>query len=94
MDDPATPSSSQRSATPVTSPCKVADPKDAIMGTIYSAWERLCKAEPLGLAVDFELLIHEFLSALHNLRAFSDLMSQTHYTQFCQKVQAHLDAFV
>ncbi|KZT00304.1 uncharacterized protein LAESUDRAFT_764727 [Laetiporus sulphureus 93-53] len=42
----------------------------------------------------FEFLIHEFLSALHDLRTFLDSVSQTCYTQFCQKVQVHLDSFV
>ncbi|KZT03154.1 uncharacterized protein LAESUDRAFT_762143 [Laetiporus sulphureus 93-53] len=37
MGDPATPSSSQCPATPVTSPRKVADLKDTIIGIIYSA---------------------------------------------------------
>ncbi|KZS99868.1 uncharacterized protein LAESUDRAFT_765140 [Laetiporus sulphureus 93-53] len=64
MGDPATLLSSQCPATPVTSSCKTADSKDAVMGVIYFAWEALCEAEPLNPAVDFEFLIHEVLSAL------------------------------
>ncbi|KZT02760.1 uncharacterized protein LAESUDRAFT_762645 [Laetiporus sulphureus 93-53] len=94
MGDPATPSSSQRPATPVTSPCKATDAKNAIMGVVYSAWEVLREAEPLDPAMDFEFLIRKFLSALHNLHAFSDSVSQMHYARFCQKAQAHLDSFV
>ncbi len=40
------------------------DPKDAVISVVYSAWEALHKAEPVDLAVDFEFLICEFLSAL------------------------------
>ncbi|KZS99871.1 uncharacterized protein LAESUDRAFT_765143 [Laetiporus sulphureus 93-53] len=88
------PSSSQHPATLVTSPHKAADPKDAVMGIVYSAWKALHEAEPLDLAMDFEFLIRELLSALHDLCTFSDVVSQTRYTQFCHKAQAHLDAFV
>ncbi|KZS99384.1 uncharacterized protein LAESUDRAFT_765605, partial [Laetiporus sulphureus 93-53] len=94
IGDPATPSSSQRPATPVASPCKATDPKDAVMGVVYSAWETLREAEPLDPSVDYEFLIREFLAALHELRAFVDSVSQTRYTRFRQKAQAHLDAFV
>ncbi|KZT05129.1 uncharacterized protein LAESUDRAFT_760579 [Laetiporus sulphureus 93-53] len=94
MGDPATPSSSQCPATPITSPCKVTDSKDTIIGIVYPAWEALCEAESLNPAVGFEFLIREFLSALHELRTFSDLASQTRYTQFCQKAQVHLNTFV
>ncbi|KZT01721.1 uncharacterized protein LAESUDRAFT_763455 [Laetiporus sulphureus 93-53] len=94
MGDPTTPSSSQCPATPVTSPHKAADSKDAVMGVIYSTWKVLHEAEPLDPAVDSEFLIREFLSALHDLRAFSDLVLQTRYTQSCQKAQVHLDSFV
>ncbi|KZT01722.1 uncharacterized protein LAESUDRAFT_763459 [Laetiporus sulphureus 93-53] len=94
MGDPATPSSSQHPVIPVASPCKVVNSKNAIIGVIYSTWEVLCEAKPLNSAVDFEFLICEFLSALHDLRAFSDSVSQTRYTQFCQKAQVHLDSFV
>ncbi|KZT00166.1 uncharacterized protein LAESUDRAFT_764856 [Laetiporus sulphureus 93-53] len=51
------PSSSQHPATLVTSPHKAVDPKDAIMGIVYSAWEVLHEAEPLDLVMDFEFLI-------------------------------------
>ncbi|KZS99485.1 uncharacterized protein LAESUDRAFT_765475, partial [Laetiporus sulphureus 93-53] len=80
MGNPATPSSFQHPATPVASPHKAADLKNAVMGIVYSAWEALRKAEPLDSA--------------HDLRAFSDPVSQTRYTQFCQKAQVHLDSFV
>ncbi|KZT12091.1 uncharacterized protein LAESUDRAFT_754600 [Laetiporus sulphureus 93-53] len=64
MGNPATPSSSQRPATPVASPRKVTDAKDVVMGVMYSTWEALHEAEPLDPAVDFEFLIHKFLSTL------------------------------
>ncbi|KZT00305.1 uncharacterized protein LAESUDRAFT_764728 [Laetiporus sulphureus 93-53] len=37
LGDPATPSFSQRPVTLVTSPCKVMDAKDTVMGVVYSA---------------------------------------------------------
>ncbi|KZT00154.1 uncharacterized protein LAESUDRAFT_764846 [Laetiporus sulphureus 93-53] len=58
------PSSSQHPATPVASPRKAADPKDAVMGIVYSAWEAFREAEPLDPAMDFEFLIRKFLSAV------------------------------
>ncbi|KZT11282.1 uncharacterized protein LAESUDRAFT_754949 [Laetiporus sulphureus 93-53] len=57
MSDPATPSSSLCPATPVTSPRKATDLKDAIMGIVYATWEALREAEPLDPSVDLEFLI-------------------------------------
>ncbi|KZS99560.1 uncharacterized protein LAESUDRAFT_765402 [Laetiporus sulphureus 93-53] len=93
MGEPATPSFSQRPVTLLGSPCKVMDPKDAAMGVVYSAWKALREAEPFDSPIDFEFLICEFLSALRGLHSFTDSVSQMHYTQFCQKAQAHLDSF-
>ncbi|KZT10269.1 uncharacterized protein LAESUDRAFT_755775 [Laetiporus sulphureus 93-53] len=94
MGNPATSSSSLCPVTPVTSPHKATDPKDAIMGVVYATLEVLREAKPLDPSMDLEFLIREFLSALHELHSFSDSVSQMHYARFHQKAQVHLDAFV